>query len=136
MELNFGRIIILVNDYDEAFDFYERTLSCKKFFDITENGQRFLHIGLNSNDKSGIWFHKAETNEQKARVGNQTSGLPLLRGFIQIPFANIMEHLLNENVKKLPREPVEKARQQFFFQDLYGNEIVLVEMKTEVSQTN
>ena len=77
MELNFGRIIILVNDYDEAFAFYERTLSCKKFFDITENGQRFLHIGLNSNDKSGIWFHKAETDEQKARVGNQTSGLPL-----------------------------------------------------------
>ena len=135
MELNFGRIIILVNDYDEAFAFYERTLSCKKFFDITENGQRFLHVGLNSNDKSGIWFHKAETDEQKARVGNQTSGLPLFVVYTN-SICEYYEHLLNENVK-ITREPVEKEDSRFFhFQDLYGNEIVLVEMKTEISQTN
>ncbi|MBS1550736.1 MAG: VOC family protein [Bacteroidetes bacterium] len=134
MELNFGRIIILVNDYDEAFAFYERTLSCKKFFDITENGQRFLHIGLNSKDKSGIWLHKAETDEQKTRVGNQTSGIPLFVAYTD-SLNEFYEHLLKENVK-IVREPVENGDSRFFhFLDLYGNEIVLVEMKTEILHT-
>ena len=135
MELSFGRIIILVNDYDEAFEFYERVLLCKKFFDITENSQRFIHIGLNANDKSGIWFLKAETEEQRSRVGNQTAGQPLF-----VIYTDSMHefylHLVNENVR-IVKEPVEIPEYKFFhFLDLYGNEIVMVEMKTIVSQSN
>ncbi|MCY7361258.1 MAG: hypothetical protein LH629_04200 [Ignavibacteria bacterium] len=132
MELTFGRIIILVNDYDEAFGFYERTLFCKKFFDLNENENRFLHISLNAHDKTGIWFLKAETEGQKLRVGNQTSGQPVFVLYTD-SLDEFYEHLLNENVT-IVHEPIEKSDSKFFhFLDLYGNEIVLVEMKTEIS---
>lgn len=135
MELTFGRIVILVNDYDEAYEFYERILNCKKFFDLENNGQRFLHISLNSNDKSGIWLLKAETDEQKKLVGNQTGGMPAF-----VVYSDSLDefyvHLLNENVK-ITREPSEFGGNRFFhFLDLYGNEIVMVEMKVNIEQTH
>jgi len=135
MELSLGRIILLVNDYDEAFEFYQRALLCKKFFDIMENGQRFLHIGLNANDKAGIWFLKAETVEQKSRVGNQTSGQPVFVIYTD-SLDEFYNHLVKENVK-IVREPVDIPEYKFFhFLDLYGNEIVMVEMKTIINLSN
>lgn len=132
MDFKFGRITVLVNDYDEAFEFYEKALSCKKFFDITENGKRFLHLSLNSNDKSGIWFLKAETSEQKERVGNQTAGMPLMVVYTD-NIDEINQHLIDQNIK-LVRELNENQDSRFLhFNDLYGNEIVVVEMKTEVN---
>lgn len=131
--ITFGRIIILVNDYDEAFKFYERTLNCKKFFDLNENGERFLHISLNSNDKTGIRLIKAETEEQKARVGNQTGGLPLFALYTN-SLDEFYNHLIAQEVTII-KEPFEKEESKYFhFLDLYGNEIVLVEIKTEISQ--
>jgi len=135
MELSLGRIILLVNDYDEAFEFYERALLCKKFFDITEKGQRFLHISLNANDKAGIWFLKAETDEQKLRVGNQTSGQPVFVIYTD-SLEEYYNHLVNENVR-IVRKPVDIPEYKFFhFLDLYGNEIVMVEMKTIINLSN
>jgi len=135
MELSLGRIILLVNDYDEAFEFYEKKLKCKKFFDITENEQRFLHIGFNANDKAGLWFLKAQTDEQKSRVGNQTAGQPMFVIYTD-SLQEFYNHLINENVK-IVREPVDIPEYKFFhFLDLYGNEIVMVEMKTVVSLSN
>ncbi|HMS65175.1 MAG TPA: VOC family protein [Ignavibacteria bacterium] len=135
MELTFGRIMILVNDFDEAFEFYERTLMCKKFFDLTENGKRFLHLSFNSSDKTGIRFLKAETEDQISRVGNQSAGLPLFALYTD-SLDDFYKHLINENVT-IVREPFEKADSKYFhFLDLYGNEIVLVEIKTEVSHQN
>jgi predicted enzyme related to lactoylglutathione lyase len=132
MDLFFGRIIVLVNDYDEAFEFYERALLCKKFFDLSENGERFLHIGFNSNDKSGIRFLKAETDEEKARVGNQTAGKPIFALYTD-NLNEFYNHLVEQNVI-ITKEPAEKTDSIYLhFSDLYGNEIVLVEMKSEFS---
>lgn len=132
MDLKFGRITILVNDYDEAFEFYERVLNCKKFFDITENGKRFLHLSLNSNDKTGIWLIKAETAEQKERVGNQTSGQPAFVLYTENA-DELYKHIIDNKVT-IVRELAENQESKFFhILDLYGNEIVLVEFKTEVN---
>ncbi|MEO6695621.1 MAG: VOC family protein [Ignavibacteria bacterium] len=135
MELSLGRIILLVNDYDEAFEFYERVLMCKKFFDITENSKRFLHIGLNANDKAGIWFVKADSEEQKNHVGNQTAGQPVFVIYTD-SLNDLYDHLLKERVE-IVREPVETPEYKFFhFLDLYGNEIVMVEMGKIISSSN
>lgn len=132
MELCFGRIVILVNNYDEAYEFYQRVLFCKKFFDIELNGQRFLHVGFNANEKSGIWFLEAETAEQKKLVGSQTLGQPMF-----VIYTNSLEeyymHLKEQNVD-IKKEPIEFSGYKFLhFLDLYGNEIVAVEMMTEVN---
>ncbi len=132
MEINFGRITILVNDYDESFAFYEKALNCKKFFDLTINGKRYLHVGFNSTDKSGIWFVKADTEEQKQRVGNQIPGIPLLVIYTD-SLEEFYTHHINENVNIIS-EPVEiEDSRSYHFLDLYGNEIVLVQMNSEVS---
>ena len=38
-----GRMIILVNDYEAASNFYEKNFSFKRIYDVTTDvGQRFL----------------------------------------------------------------------------------------------
>ena len=135
MDTEFGRITILVNDYDEAFAFYEKALSCKKFFDLVEDDRRFLHIGLNAKDKSGIWFLKAETSEQKKLVGNQTGGMPLMVLYTD-SIDEIYEQMKNLEIS-IVKDITEKEDSKYFqFLDLYGNEIVIVEMKVKVDSSN
>lgn len=135
MDIEFGRITILVNDYDEAFAFYEKALSCKKFFDLVENDRRFLHVGLNAKDKSGIWFLKAETSEQKKLVGNQTVGMPLMVLYTD-SIDELYDHMNNLEIK-ITKELTEKEDSKYFqFHDLYGNEIVMVEMKVSIDTSN
>ncbi|MDX5347109.1 MAG: VOC family protein, partial [Hymenobacteraceae bacterium] len=77
MKTSLDRIILLVNDFDEALKFYEHNFDCHIIFDQkTAEGKRFLHIGFPQKYSAGIWFLKAETDEQQERVGNQTGGMP------------------------------------------------------------
>ncbi len=128
MKTEFGRIVILVNDYDEAFNFYEKNLGCKKFFDLTDDkDRRYLHVGFNSESIGGIWFLKAVTDEQKKRVGNQTAGQPVF-----VLYTDSFEELMNtliENKVEIIREPeITDDSMSLSFLDLYGNEIVLVQL--------
>ena len=128
MKTELGRLVILVNDYDEAFKFYEENLGCKKFFDLTdERGLRYLHVGFNSESIAGIWFLKAETDEQKDRVGNQTAGQPVFALYTD-SFEELLE-TLRKNKVKITKEPeVSSDSMSLNFLDLYGNEIVLVQL--------
>ena len=123
-----GRVVLLVNDYDEAFDFYEKNLGCKKFFDLTDKkGLRYLHIGFNSESSAGIWFLKAKTDEEKERVGNQTSGQPVFVLYTD-SFDDHLEKLL-ENEVSIVREPeITEEYMLLNFSDLYGNVITLVQL--------
>jgi predicted enzyme related to lactoylglutathione lyase len=123
-----GRVIILVHNYDEAFAFYERSFEFKKIVDYTtESGQRFLHIGTGSEDEAGIWFLKADTKEQKERVGNQTSGQPTLVIYTS-SLENLYQNLELQGVK-IKVKPVLTQDYKFFHcYDLYGNEIVAVQL--------
>src|SRR5687768_9952012 len=79
MNTKLGRVIILVNDYNKAFEFYEKIFSCHKIFDEAgPQGQRYLHVGFSNDDKVGVWFLKADTSVQQLLVGNQTGGQPTL----------------------------------------------------------
>lgn len=123
-----GRVIILVHDYDEAFAFYEQSFSFKKIVDYTENGQRFLHAGPGSKDEASIWFLKADTKEQKERVGNQTGGQPIL--VIYTSSLEILYQHLNRQGVKIKVQPVITQDYKFFHcHDLYGNEIVVVQLE-------
>lgn len=124
-----GRIILLIEDYEAAASFYEKNFGFKKMFDVTTDvGQRFLHMGSDPLDTLGIWFLKADTKEQKERIGNQTSGQPTM-----VIYTTSLEELfqkLKENNVKIKIEPVLTPDYKFFHCfDLYGNEIVVVEIK-------
>lgn len=79
MKTSLGRVIIVVDDYDRALDFYQKNFFCRKLHDsTTPYGQRFLHIGFSEDDNTSIWFLKADSAEQKAKIGKQTAGQPTL----------------------------------------------------------
>lgn len=127
MTVEFGRTIILVKDYDEAFAFYQQNLGCRKLFDATTNKRRYLHAGFDNNDLAGIWFMKAETSEQLKKVGDQTAGHPLMVVYTK-DLKNFHKRL-NENKVKITVEPVFSQEYAFLhFHDLYGNDIVAVQL--------
>jgi predicted enzyme related to lactoylglutathione lyase len=125
-----GRIIVLVHDDEEAFAFYAKNFGFTTLFDVTTDvGQRFLHIGTDPGDSLGIWFLKAEGKEQLARVGNQTSGQPAMVIYTT-SLQELYQQLKGNNVK-IKTEPVFTPGYSFLHCfDLYGNEIVVVEVNS------
>ena len=128
MKTELGRLVLLVNDYDEAFEFYQKNLGCKKFFDLTDNrGLRYLHVGFNSESSAGIWFLKAESDEEKERVGNQTSGQPVFVLYTDT-FDDHLETLIKNEVTIVREPEITDEYMLLNFLDLYGNVIVLVQL--------
>lgn len=123
-----GRIILLIDDYEKAATFYADNFEFTKIYDVTTDvGQRFLHMGTDPLDALGIWFLKAESKEQKERIGNQTAGQPTM-----VIYTTDLEALFERlkcNGVKIKVEPVLTPEYKFFHCfDLYGNEIVVVEI--------
>lgn len=124
-----GRLILLVEDYEKAADFYEANFGFKRIFDQTTSvGQRILHMGIGLTDNMGIWFLKADSKEQKERIGNQTGGQPCM--VIYTSSLNETHVTLTANKVEINVEPVLAKDYKFLHcRDLYGNEIVVVETK-------
>lgn len=128
MENHIGRIVLLVNDYDEAFTFYSKNFGFKKLFDqTTGNGQRLLHAGPAEN-AAGIWFLKPGTQEQALYVGKQTAGQPVM--VIYTSNITALYDRLTANKVEIKSAPVTSPGYKYFHcLDLYGNEIVVVELE-------
>jgi len=128
-QISFGRMVILVEDYDEAFQFYKRALNARKLHDhIEPSGQRYLHIALGEADTAGIWFLKAGNPREQSHIGRQTDGQPALVLYTSDLDA-VYNHLLREAVQ-IVKDPVRSPEYQFFhFRDLYGNEIIVVQLR-------
>ena len=129
-----GRTILLVNDYEKAASFYQDNFGFIKIYDLTTDvGQRFLHMGTDPFEGIGIWFVKADSKQQKDRVGNQTGGQPTM-----VIYTTSLEALfqkLKSNQVKIKVEPVLTPEYKFFHCfDLYGNEIVVAEINKEENQ--
>ncbi len=128
MNTRLGRIIILVDDYDHAFDFYRKNFFCEKLFDATlPDGQRYLHIRFSADDHTGIWFLKAESTGQKERIGKQTGGQPTLVIYTD-DCRKLCAHVQTNGVTIA--EPVTETPESIFFHcyDLYGNRLTVVEL--------
>ena len=123
-----GRIVVLVNDYDEASAFYENNFDFKKMYDVTTDvGHRFLHIGTDPLDSFGIWFIKADGKTQKDKVGHQTQGQPAM--VIYTTALDKLHSKLVANNVTINVKPVKTPAYKYFHcLDLYGNEIVVVEI--------
>ena len=105
MKNHLGRLILLVEDYEPALQFYQKNFEFETLFDITTSvGQRFLHIGTNSTNAMGIWFLKAEGKEQKERIGKQTAGQPTLVIYTT-SLSELYDKLKHNNVRQKPHRP-------------------------------
>ena len=123
-------ITLLVNDYDEALNYYKNVLLFELIEDIHMNSvkRRIIIRPKNSNNNIGIVLAKATNDEQKMRVGNQVGGRVLM--ILNTDNFDEDYKLYKRNGVEFMEEPRnEKYGKVVVFKDLYGNMYDLIENK-------
>lgn len=127
MHQSLAHIALVVNDYDEAIQFYTQTLH----FTLVENKvisatKRWVMVAPPGSTGTTILLAKAANEEQQNRVGNQTGGrvfLFLYTDDIERDYKNLKEKKVSI-VRELENQPHGKV---LVFADLYGNLWDLIE---------
>ena len=127
MKQRIAQLSLLINDYDEALNFYIQKLH----FTLVENtdmgeGKRWVLIAPPGSTGCNLLLAKAINEEQKSRVGNQTGGRVFL--FLNTDnFERDYQNLLNQGIT-IVRKPVKETYGTVaVFADLYGNLWDLIE---------
>lgn len=127
MKQRLAQISLVVNDYDEAIDFYTRKLN----FDLIEDTRlsdtkRWVLARPKGSDGCCLLLAKAANPIQLASVGNQTGGRVFL--FLHTDdFDRDYQNLLHHQIR-IVRPPADEAYGRVaVFEDLYGNLWDLIE---------
>ncbi len=121
------QIALLVREYDEAIAFYRDTLGFKLVEDTDRgNGKRWVRVAPPGSTGVELLLARAVTDEQRARIGNQTGGRVFL--FMETDdFDRDYEAYRSRGVKFIRPPSVEDFGKVSVFEDLYGNKIDLIE---------
>lgn len=122
-------VSLVVNDYDEAIDFYTNKLDFELIEDTRLNDEkRWVLIAPRGANTTRILLAKAASPEQIKSVGHQTGGRVFL--FLQTDnFWNDYQSMKEKAVVfcETPRE--ETYATVVVFQDLYGNKWDLLQIR-------
>lgn len=122
-------ISLLVDDYDDAIEYYTKKLDFELLSDekLSET-KRWVLVKPRGEGDCSILLAKADGERQTATVGNQTGGRVFLfmsTDDFERDFANLQKHNI-----PIVRGPVDEPYGRVIvFQDLYGNKWDLVEYK-------
>jgi lactoylglutathione lyase len=133
MAQTLGYVALVVRDYDEALAFFTRSLGFVVIEDSiakdrSGNEKRWVLVGPSDARGTSLLLARASTPEESSRIGNQTGGRVFL--FLHTDdFWRDYRKMLNQGVKfrEAPRQ--ESYGTVAVFQDLYGNEWDLLELK-------
>ena len=122
-----AHIALVVNDYDEAIQFYTQTLHFTLVEDkVMSATKRWVMVAPPGSSGTTILLAQASNEEQKSRVGNQTGGrvfLFLYTDDIERDYKNLIDKKVRI-VRELESQPHGKV---LVFADLYGNLWDLIE---------
>lgn len=122
-----AHIALVVNDYDEAIDFYTQKLDFQLLEDTRlSDSKRWVMVAPKGAKECSLLLAKAANDSQKSSVGNQTGGRV---GFFLFTddFWRDYEKLKNRDIKFI-REPQDfEYGKVAVFEDLYGNLWDLIE---------
>jgi uncharacterized glyoxalase superfamily protein PhnB len=127
MKQQLVNVAIVVDNYDDAIEFYTKKLH----FDLIEDTQlsptkRWVLVAPKNSEGCRLLLAQASNEEQESRVGNQTGGrvfLFLHTDDFERDYQNLKEHNI-----KIIRERVEETwGTVVVFEDLYGNKWDLIE---------
>ena len=121
------QITLVVNDYDEAIDFYTQKLHFELLEDtrLTE-AKRWVLVKPKGTGSCSLLLAKAANEEQKSRIGNQTGGRVFL--FLHTDdFERDYQNLLNNKIEIVRPPQKEEYGTVAVFKDIYGNLWDLIE---------
>lgn len=127
MKQELAHITLLVNDYDEAIEFFKTKLNFKLLEDTTlSETKRWVIIAPPGSSGCNIILAKAANDEQKSHVGNQSGGRVFLFLYTD-DFQRDYKNLLNQKIRIIRQPSVEAFGIVAVFTDLYGNLWDLIE---------
>ena len=127
MSQHIARIALVVDDYDDAIEFYTKKLGFSLLEDtILSETKRWVVVAPKGSSECALLLAKATTEEQTAHIGNQTGGRVFLFLYTD-NFKRDYQNLIDQQVK-IVREPTREAYGTVaVFADLYGNLWDLIE---------
>lgn len=132
MKQNLVHIALVVNDYDEALDFYTKTLGFDLIEDTyqPEQDKRWVVVSPRNSNGATILLAKASKPIQKEFVGNQSGGRVFL--FLGTDdFYRDYDNLIAKGVEFVREPKVADYGIVAVFKDLYGNLWDLVQFNEE-----
>ena len=127
MKQRIAHVAIVVNDYDEAIQFYTKKLNFNLIEDTVLNEEkRWVLVQPNGSNDCCLLLAKASGERQQHAVGNQSGG----RVFLFLHTDNFKRDYQNliDNKINIVRGPVtEPYGTVAVFEDLYGNLWDLIE---------
>ena len=126
-----GNIALVVENYDDAIDFYTKKLQ----FTLVEDtdlggGKRWVQVSPPNSNGTNLLLAQASTDEQTQFIGNQTGGRVFL--FLQTNDFWRDYELMKANGVVFNEAPrIEAYGTVVVFQDLYGNKWDLLQLSSD-----
>jgi uncharacterized glyoxalase superfamily protein PhnB len=128
MVKHIGLIALVVDDYDQAINFYVEKLSFTVSEDLELNeGKRWVVLSVNDEAQTKLLLAKADDETQRQSIGNQTGGRVSLFLYTD-DFAGDYARMQHSGVKFEEQPRKEPYGIVVVFQDLYGNRWDLIEL--------
>lgn len=121
-----GRTVLLVDDADAAVAFYCDVLGFHVLLDRTADGYRVLHLGLPDQDGVGFWLMPVLSEQDRALVGRQCGGYPLL--VLYTDDLDAVRARLHSRQVRTWDERDDPDSRSLHLADLYGNVIIIAEL--------
>jgi catechol 2,3-dioxygenase-like lactoylglutathione lyase family enzyme len=126
---NLGMITVVVDDYDNAIDYYTTALGFTLVEDTKmSETKRWVVVAPDANQGASLLLAKAASPEQNAAIGNQSGGRVMFFLYtdnFDRDYARMAEH--NVAFTEEPRN--EKFGKVVVFADKYGNKWDFIERK-------
>jgi lactoylglutathione lyase len=126
-----AHISIVVNDYDEAIEYYTQKLNFNLIEDtLISPGKRWVLVSPPGASETSLLLAKASTDTQKQCVGNQSGGRVFL--FLHTDnFDQDYRKMKNKGVRFIETPRNEAYGKVVVFKDLYGNKWDLLQLNSE-----
>ena len=121
MKQQLAHVTLVVNDYDEAIQFYTEKLAFVVVEDTKlSETKRWVILSPKGSTSCNLLLAKADNEEQKSRVGNQTGGRVFLFLYTDDFWRDYSA--MEGNKINFVRQPVKELYGTVaVFKDLYGN---------------
>jgi len=121
MKRKIAHIALVVDDYDEAIEFYTKKLNFILVEDtVLSDIKRWVLVAPEASAECCLLLAKAANDEQKSRAGNQTGGRVFLFLYTN-DFQRDYQNLIDKGIKIVRKPIAETYGTVAVFEDLYGN---------------